>query len=156
MICIYKNLSFTTNVFFLNIQVIQETANLTEFYKVNSYHLRKCYSFPTEKLLTIFFYDFVQVMVYYKSDRPKAISWLVHWLWRCSPQVWSMGNSDVCFLLLIRLALALKCLLPLAKLFFLKSRPQILAKSSNKIEFEVIADFYDAIENTVFEVKKEH
>ena len=50
----------------------------------------------------------------------------------------------------------LKCLSPLAKLFFLKSRPQIQAKASNKIEFEVIPNFYDSIENTVFEVKKEH
>ena len=45
---------------------------------------------------------------------------------------------------------------PSQTFFFLKSRPQIQAKASNKIEFEVIPDFYDAIENTVFEVKKEH
>ena len=49
----------------------------------------------------------------------------------------------------------LKCLSPLAKSFFLKSRPQIQAKASNKIKFEVILDFYDVIENTIFEVKKE-
>ena len=52
----------------------------------------------------------------------------------------------------------LKCQSPLAKLFFLKIRPKLQAnaKASNIIEFEVILDFYDAIKNTVFEVKKEH